>query len=263
MSCAVWPGKPSRLTERVSERIRSALRKDEQALVDFFGHNVYSLRHLFKDEQRRILNRIISEDVTSVTDTLRKTVRDYSEVLSFLAALSMPVPDAFRSAAEVVLNDDLLKALESLPLDLVFLERRVADAETWGISLDLSSLLHTATRRLEEFLARLGDEPENRAVLGEFHALLSFLARRKWDVNLWEVQNRLAKILAGNRELSPEISELIPEQRCSSQPSSGASIFRLTLPEEQRVIPELRRGIAGLRRRFSPKPQARGASRSS
>lgn len=210
------------------ERIRSALRdEDEQALVDFFGHNVYSLRHLFKDEQRRILNRIISEDVTSVTDTLRKTVRDYSEVLSFLAALSMPVPDAFRSAAEVVLNDDLLKALESLPLDLVFLERRVADAETWGISLDLSSLLHTATRRLEEFLARLGDEPENRAVLGEFHALLSFLARRKWDVNLWEVQNRLAKILAGNRELSPEISELYSGAAAMLRvrSSSGASDF--------------------------------------
>jgi alpha-amylase/alpha-mannosidase (GH57 family) len=116
----------------VRERIEAALRdEDEQAMVDFFGHNVYSLRHLFKDEQRRILTLIISEDVAAVTDMLRKTVRDYSEVLSFLAALSMPAPDAFRSAAEVVLNDDLRKALESLPLDLVFLERRVADAETW------------------------------------------------------------------------------------------------------------------------------------
>ncbi len=192
----------------VRERIEAALRdEDEQAMVDFFGHNVYSLRHLFKDEQRRILTLIISEDVAAVTDMLRKTVRDYSEVLSFLAALSMPSPDAFRSAAEVVLNDDLRKALESLPLDLVFLERRVTDAETWGISLDLESLRHTAARRLEEFLDRLGDAPGDRAVLGELHALLAFLEKRKWEVNLWEVQNRFAKILSGIREFSPGTSE--------------------------------------------------------
>jgi hypothetical protein len=212
----------------VRERLEAALRdEDEQALVDFFGHNVYSLRHLFKDEQRRILNRIISEDVASVTDTLRKTVRDYSEVLSFLAALSMPAPDAFRSAAEVVLNDDLRKALESLPLDLVFLERRVADAETWGISLDLEGLRHTAAGRLEEFLGRLGDEPENRAILGELHALLSFLARRKWDVNLWEVQNRFAKILNAKRELSPDSWELYSgvASMLKVRPASGASDF--------------------------------------
>lgn len=212
----------------VRERIEATLRGgDEQALVEFFGHNVYSLRHLFKDEQRRILTLIISEDVAAVTDMLRKTVRDYSEVLSFLATLSMPAPEAFRSAAEVVLNDDLRKALESLHLDFIFLERRVTDAETWGISLDLETLRHTAARRLEEFLARLGEAPENRAVLEELHALLSFLERRKWDVNLWEVQNLFAKILNGNREIAPETSELYKgiSAMLKVRPESGASDF--------------------------------------
>jgi hypothetical protein len=217
----------------VRERIEAALRdEDEQALVDYFGHNVYSLRHLFKDEQRRILTLIISEDVAAVTDMLRKTVRDYSEVMSFLAALTMPAPDAFRSAAEVVLNDDLRRALESLPLDLVFLERRMADAETWGISLDLESLRHTAARRLEEFLARLGDAPEDRGALGELRALLSFLEKRKCDVNLWEVQNRFAKILNGNRDISPETAELYTQVAAllKVRPSSGASDFFPPLP---------------------------------
>lgn len=212
----------------VRERIESALRdEDEQALVDFFGHNVYSLRHLFKDEQRRILNLIISEDVALVTDMLRETVRDYSEVMSFLAALSMPAPDAFRSAAEVVLNDDLRRALESVPLDLVFLERRVADAETWGISLDLPSLRHGAALRLERLLAGLGESPGDSTVLGELYALLDFLGKRKWDVNLWEVQNQFARIINSNRGFSAEISELYGAVAAmlKVRPASAASDF--------------------------------------
>lgn len=195
--------------ERVKTRVEAALRdEDEQALVDYFGHNIYSLRHLFKDEQRRILNLILSEDLTSVTEVLRKAVQDYSEVLSFLAALSMPAPDAFRSAAEVVLNDDLKRALESFPLDLVFLERRMDDAIGWGVSLDMTLLRHGAAKRLDGFLACLEKNPENGDILGEVHALLSFLKKRQWDVNLWEVQNRLVKILNSGRIFSPALSEL-------------------------------------------------------
>ena len=172
-------------------------REDEQELVGFFGHNIYSFRHLFKDEQRRIMNLVIEEDVASVTDMLRQTVTDYSGVMAFLASLSMPAPDAFRSAAEVVLNDDLLQALKGTPLDMVFLERRVEDAAAWHIPLDMPSLRHGVRLRFSEFLSALEGDVNSREVLSEFHALLAFVLRKKWDINLWEVQNRFASLMNG------------------------------------------------------------------
>lgn len=190
-------------------RVEGALsREDEQELVGFFGHNVYSFRHLFKDEQRRILNLLIAEDVAMVTDMLRQAVTDYSGVMAFLASLSMPAPDAFRRVAEVVLNDDLLRALKGIPLDMVFLERRVDDAVAWNIPLDMPSLRHGVRLRFKEFLSALEEDPKTAEVLSEFHALLAFILRRGWDINLWEVQNRFASLLNGGLPDSDERGKL-------------------------------------------------------
>ncbi|NLO58719.1 MAG: DUF3536 domain-containing protein, partial [Synergistaceae bacterium] len=193
-------------------RIREALRnEDEQLLVDFFGHNVFSLRHLFKDGQRNIVSLILSREVSTLTGAMRKAVHGCSQIMSILSALSMPAPDAFRKAAEVALNDDLRKALISTPLDIVSLERRVADAAVWGIPLDTASLGHEAVLRLEKFCRDIDDNPGNREILGEFHALLSFLKRKSWDVNLWDVQNLFVRILNSGYMTDSGLSELYGE----------------------------------------------------
>lgn len=192
------------------ERIESALKKgDGQALVEFFGHNIFSLRHLFKDEQRKILQYIISEDVAQVSQSLRTILSDYSSVLSFLAELSMPAPVSFRRVAEVVLNDDLLNALESSVLNIGFLKRRVADAERWGISLDMETLRHGARQRLEKMLDGLSLLPDEDKILAELNELLLFLKERGWDADLWGTQNRFARILNGGRDISGETRELV------------------------------------------------------
>jgi hypothetical protein len=208
--CGVSGRVPPERSRRLKDRIGSELKSgDGQALVEFFGHNVYSLRHLFKDEQRKILNLIISEDVAKVGEALRGILSDYSSVLSFLADLSMPAPDAFRKVAEVVLNDDLQKALAGPSLDLAFLDGRVADAEGWGISLEMQTLRHSARQKLDRLFDRLSLLPGDQHTLVELKGLLSFLRRRSWDVDLWGAQNRFAKMLNGGAGISREEGELI------------------------------------------------------
>ncbi len=185
------------------ERVESALRSEnEEEFVSFFGHNTYSLRHLFKDEQRRILNMIIAEDVASVVSMLRRTLSDYSELLSFLAALSMPIPEAFRSAAEVVLNDELRNSFEAETLDIPFIERRIDEALRWGASVDIPFLRHAAIRRLERRFAALEHNPGDKRTLEYIVALLAFLKKREWSVDLWDAQNAFARILASKKDLS-------------------------------------------------------------
>lgn len=188
----------------IRERIETALRnEDEEGLVSFFGHNTYSLRHLFKDEQRRILNLIIAEDVEAVVSMLRKTISDSSELLSFLSALAMPIPEAFRSAAEVTLNDELKRAFEADALDLDLVSQRMDEGERWGAGVDVLFLRHAAMRRLERLFLLLEQEPLDEETLGGVIALLSFLKKRGWEINLWDEQNTFAGIIASNEDLSP------------------------------------------------------------
>ena len=196
----------------LAENVEAALKKgDGGALVEFFGHNIFSLRHLFKDEQRKILQHIISEDVAEVSGSLRTILSDYSSVLSFLAELSMPAPASFRRVAEVVLNDDLLAALESPVLNIDFLRRRVFDAERWGISLDTETLRHRARLRLEKMLDGLTLLPDDGEALAEVNGFLSFLGENGWDVDLWGAQNRFARLLNGGRRLSSNAANLVDQ----------------------------------------------------
>jgi alpha-amylase/alpha-mannosidase (GH57 family) len=193
----------------VREMIGNALqRDDEKGLVAFFGHNTYSLRHLFKDEQRRILNLILAEDLDAVTSMLRRTLSDYSELLSFLAALSMPAPEAFRSVATVVLNDDMKRSFEASPFDIEFVEKRVNDALRWGARLDIPFLRHAAVQRLEHLFASLERKVDDVDILQDAVSLLSFLKKREWEIDLWDSQNLFAKIVGSETFASSCCGEL-------------------------------------------------------
>lgn len=197
------------LVERERVRIAAALQdEDEEALVGRFGHSVYSLRHLFRDEQRRIVKLILAEDLAAITKTLRRAVDDYSGILSFLASLSMPAPEAFRRAAEVILNDDLKKALEGEIPDIPFLRRGMENARRWGIGLDLPSLSHGAVQRIESLLLLLEKNPGDREILEHIIALLSLVRERGWEVNLWEAENRFKAILTLPEGVPPEREDL-------------------------------------------------------
>ncbi len=145
---------------------------------------------------------IIAEDVESVVSMLRKTISDSSELLSFLTSLAMPVPEAFRSTAEVVLNDELKRAFEADVLDLRFVTHRIDEGERWGAAVDTLFLRHGAMRRLERLFLLLEREPLHERTLGNIIELLSFLKKRGWEINLWDEQNTFAGIIASNNDLS-------------------------------------------------------------
>ncbi len=208
--CGVAPDSDdAELVKKERDQIAVALQdEDEKILVARFGHAVYSLRHLFRDEQHRIVNLILAEDLAAITKTLRKTVDDYSGILSFLASLSMPAPEAFRRAAEVILNDDLKKALEAKIPDIPFLRRGIKNARRWGIKPDLPALSHDAVQRIESLLLLLEREPECGEILEQVIALLSLVREEEWEVNLWNAENRFKAILSLPEAFSSDLKDL-------------------------------------------------------
>ena len=208
--CGVAPGSDdAELVERERVRISAALQdEDEEVLVARFGHTVYSLRHLFRDEQRRIVKLILAEDLAAITKTLRKAVDDYSGILSFLASLSMPAPEAFRGAAEVILNDDLKNALEAEIPDIPYLRRALENARRWGIEPDLPALSHGAVHRIESLLLLLEKDPGRREILEHVIALLSLVREKGWEVNLWDAENRFKAILSLPEDIPSSLKDL-------------------------------------------------------
>ena len=77
-----------------------------------YGKNMFSLRQLFRDEQRKIANLILADSVNSAAAVYRTFFESQAPLIRFLNGLDIPVPNALKSAAEIALNNQLQQALD-------------------------------------------------------------------------------------------------------------------------------------------------------
>jgi hypothetical protein len=71
-------------------------------------HN-YTLWHLFKDEQRRVIRSILQDKYDQVEDLFRTVYEGNYWMMTFLRSLNNPIPKPFYSAAETTINLGLWK----------------------------------------------------------------------------------------------------------------------------------------------------------
>src|SRR4030042_1053313 len=90
---------------------------------DSFGEGSFSLESLFLDEQRKILNLVIRENLADAEALYSQLYEDHAPLMRFLLMVKMPLPKAFQAAAVIALNGHLRSAFETPPLDVGLIHR--------------------------------------------------------------------------------------------------------------------------------------------
>ncbi|MBW2722119.1 MAG: DUF3536 domain-containing protein, partial [Deltaproteobacteria bacterium] len=114
-----------------------------------FGASVYSLKSLFPDEQRRILELMLKTTLEETEAAYRQLYEHHAPLLQFLKDTGSPPPKAFYVAAELVLNADLHQTFQDDNLDLNRIEHLLEEAQLEGVSLDSTSLEYSFRKALE------------------------------------------------------------------------------------------------------------------
>jgi alpha-amylase/alpha-mannosidase (GH57 family) len=157
----------------------------------------YALAVIFRDEQERILKRIIETewaDADAAFDNL------YPHLVSTMRTLarvggSMMIPRAFSAAAEFVLNTRLRRALGSDPLELEGIRSLIGDAEGANVALDVPTLEYTLRTKLERMAKSLQADPTNLGLLQELDSAVGMARSLPLDVNLARIQNICYELL--------------------------------------------------------------------
>jgi len=68
-----------------------------QSLTEKFANNTFSLRTLFRDEQRKIVDVILKESLATAAAAYRGIYENQAPLIRFLNGLGIPVPPAFQS----------------------------------------------------------------------------------------------------------------------------------------------------------------------
>ena len=144
------------MADEVEEAFDSADFARVLRLLDrYFEELTYSLDSLFRDERRAVLDLILESTRTEAEAHHRAIYEDHEPLMRYLADLRIPLPRELGAAAEVILDLELRRAFESPDGDLDQVERRLAETESWDLSLDTEGLAFTIGRALEERAARL------------------------------------------------------------------------------------------------------------
>ncbi len=160
-----------------------------------FGAASYSLKNLFRDEQRKALNQILASTRDDIHNTYRLLTDRYAPLLGFLADIRAPIPQALKMAMEFVLNSELRRHFESDTLDLERVQALLAESERGKTALDADSLSYALKEHLDRLCEALHKTPEDLALLQRLEAAAGLVQTLPFEVNLWKTQNAYYNML--------------------------------------------------------------------
>ena len=182
--------------ETVSNALKDAFsRGDMEEASRILQQNLegerYSLAVIFRDEQDRILKRIIEAEWTDAESAFANLYPHLVSTMRTLARVggSVMIPRAFSAAAEFVLNTRLRRALGSDSWDVEGIRSLTADAEGAKIALDVPTVEYTLRMRLERMAEEFRDNPANGEVLSRLDAAVGLARSLPLEVNLAKIQN--------------------------------------------------------------------------
>ncbi|HZQ23876.1 MAG TPA: DUF3536 domain-containing protein [Terriglobales bacterium] len=162
-----------------------------------FGGNIYSLKSLFRDEQKRIINTVLDTTLQEVEAANRRIYEQHVPLIRFLADLGLPQPRIFHIMGEFAVNSQIRKELESDKPDLKRLQSLLHEASMMKIALDRETLEFVARKRAEEAAREFGSRPDDLNRLEDLEKAVNVATSMPFGVNLWEVQNLYAQNMNG------------------------------------------------------------------
>ncbi len=171
------------------------LRADTAEIIrvfdEVFHKRTFSLRSLFRDEQRKITNLILADSLAASAAAYRSIYESQAPLIRFLHDLSIPVPAALKSAAEFAINYQLRTAFERAELDPKSLQCYFKEASASHINLDVDTLEFVIRKRLEKEAEQSTAHLDELEKAHKLRELVDFVQSLPFPVALWGAQNVL------------------------------------------------------------------------
>jgi alpha-amylase/alpha-mannosidase (GH57 family) len=153
-----------------------------------FGESNYSLRSLFREEQRTVIENILASALGQSETLYRQIYEQRAPVMRYLTDLHIPLPKAFTAAAELVLNGDLRRALQDQEINAERVSALLDSAKIEGVTLDAATLEFAYRQNLEQLANGLARTP-TAVALRKLREATALLVKLPFAVDLWRVQN--------------------------------------------------------------------------
>jgi hypothetical protein len=174
--------------ELVENLRRNGVASVIRVLDEYFSEPLLSIRALFRDEQRRILNVLCDATLSEAESTFRSLHERYDPLMRFHATLGVPLPRVLRTAAEFDVNMQLRRLLENEVLPLAEIGDLLREARDERVVLDETTLM-TIERAVARAAREVTRKPDSIEALERFETLVSLVRESQVKVSLRKPQN--------------------------------------------------------------------------
>lgn len=188
--------------EEMSEELSGAFQSTNLGKVigimqTYFGSDKYSIWHLFRDEKRKILRQITDQSLDKVEKSFREIYNDNYQLMSGMLQSDIPIPQAYLSAVEFVVNRDLYQYFSNGTANHIReLKRLAKEFRKWNIQLtNEGSLSLAASEHIFQEIKRMEKEGFETGTLENLIKILTILKNIGIDPNVWKSQNLFFSIL--------------------------------------------------------------------
>ncbi|HEY5746546.1 MAG TPA: DUF3536 domain-containing protein [Chryseolinea sp.] len=166
----------------------------------YFGPEKYTIWQLFQDEKRKVFNLITYQSMRDLENSLRRIYnRDYPLVMA-LANNDAPIPNAYRTTFEYILNADLIRSFESERINIRQVERIMNELVLWKLNVeDAGKLERLVGESVFKEVKRISAEGDNHKRVEKLNRLFPLLRKFNINPNLYKSQNLYFEISVRNR----------------------------------------------------------------
>jgi hypothetical protein len=169
-----------------------------------FGPMQYSLKNLFRDEQRKLLNQILATTREEIHGAYRLIADRHAPLLRFLAELHAPPLQGLKMAVDVVLNREIRGQFENGHLDAERVRSLLAECRAMNVTLEREIIGYACKSYFDRLSERLLKTPEDVEVLRGLIEAAQLARELPFETNLWKPQNIYFEI---SRTIRPEWSK--------------------------------------------------------
>jgi alpha-amylase/alpha-mannosidase (GH57 family) len=162
-----------------------------------FGEKTYSLRSLFRDEQRRIVRTILSSTVAEAETAYLTLYEHHAALMRFITSLGTPMPREFTAAVEYAINSLFRRACSTDELDSERIRNLLREAQASNITLDKTTLEFLLRKKVDTLAGRFAADPSSIDKLNDLCNALKIVKQMPFAVNLWSAQNHVYAIQHG------------------------------------------------------------------
>jgi hypothetical protein len=168
------------------------------SLDSLFPGRPFSLRSLFRDDQRKIVRRIMQPALEDAERVYRAFYEEHIPLFRFLTHIDFPLPNRFRAAADFALHIELRRELQRDDLNQERVTLILEEAKLVGIEIDREGAGFDLQQTINRLAAAFASGPSDPVTVRRLLAAVEMATTVALPVDLGECQNAVWDVTRGD-----------------------------------------------------------------